>query len=192
MQGRIRWGLVCCVATIVLILISGALGRISGRAAEVFFFMLLALPWWAFQSYDAALGPSETGLGAARSWHRVWSEGHDLRFLGLLFLISAVNDTIIIAKNPDYLLPFFCTKLDGLAGTVTKAISPILHTLVGYGFLYLYRWSLLVYLIYAAYGTTNSLVNLTCFGPGRVRNTMLASLILFTAYILWRRKVFRR
>jgi hypothetical protein len=109
-----------------------------------------------------------------------------------LFLVSAVNDTIIIANNPDYLLPFFCTKLQGFPGFLTKAISPLLHTLVGYGFLYLFRWSLLIYLVYAAYGITNAMVNLTCFGPGRVRNTLLLSLIVFTAYILWRRHVFRR
>jgi hypothetical protein len=51
------------------------------------------------------------------------------------------------------------------------------------------RWSLLVYLLYAAYGLTNGLVNLTCFGPGRIRNTLLAAIVLSTAYILWRRRV---
>ena len=130
------------------------------------------------------------GSGLSRSGARAWANGHDLRFLGLLFLLSAVNDTIIIAKNPEYLLPFFCTRPDGIPGFLTKAISPILHTLVGYGFLYLQRWSLLLYLVYAAYGTANALVNLTCFGPGRVRNTLLVSLIAFTAYILWRRRLF--
>ena len=191
-QGRLSWGLVCFSATVTLMGLSAVLGRVSGRAAEVFFFMLLALPWWAFQSYDASLGSPLSGTGLQRTWSRAWQQAHDLRFLGVLFLVSAVNDTIIIANNPDYLLPFFCTKLQGFPGFLTKAISPLLHTLVGYGFLYLFRWSLLIYLVYAAYGITNAMVNLTCFGPGRVRNTLLLSLIVFTAYILWRRHVFRR
>ncbi len=178
--------------TILLIVLSLGLGRISGRAAEVFFFMLLALPWWALQSYDAALGPAASGSDLVRTSRMAWAEGHDIRFLGLLFLVSAANDAIIIAKNPDYLLPFFCTKLDGAAGFVTKALSPFLHTWVGYGFLRVKKWSLLVYLVYAAYGTTNALVNLTCFGPGRIRNTLLIALLAFTGYILWRRRMFQR
>lgn len=180
------------LVTILLIVLSLGLGRISGRAAEVFFFMLLALPWWALQSYDAALGPAASGSDLVRTSRMAWAEGHDIRFLGLLFLVSAANDAIIIAKNPDYLLPFFCTKLDGAAGFVTKALSPFLHTWVGYGFLRVKKWSLLVYLVYAAYGTTNALVNLTCFGPGRIRNTLLIALLAFTGYILWRRRMFQR
>lgn len=191
-RGRHRAGLSYASLTILLVLLSMALGRVSGRAAEVFFFMLLALPWWALQSYDATLGPAASGSDVVRTGRMAWVQGHDIRFLGLLFLVSAANDAIIIANNPEYLLPFFCTKLDGAAGFITKALSPFLHTWVGYGFLRLKKWSLLVYLVYAAYGTTNALVNLTCFGPGRIRNTLLIALITFTSYILWRRQMFRR
>lgn len=192
LRGRYQAAVSYGLTTILLIVVSIALGRVSGRAAEVFFFMLLALPWWALQSYDAALGPPASGSDLTRTVRRAWAEGHDIRFLGLLFLISAANDAIIIAQNPEYLLPFFCTKLDGAAGFVTKALSPFLHTWVGYGFLRVKKWSLLVYLVYAAYGTTNALVNLTCFGPGRIRNTLLIALIAFTSYILWRRRMFQR
>lgn len=190
-RGRRRAGWFSCLIAILLVALSLALGRISGRAAEVLFFMLLALPWWALQSYDAALGPASTGSDFIRTSRMAWAEAHDIRFLGLLFLLSAGNDTIIIVQNPDYLLPFFCSKLDGAAGFLTKALSPLLHSLVGYGFLRIKKWSLLVYLVYAAYGTTNALVNLTCFGPGRIRNTLLIALIVFTSYIVWRRPVFR-
>ncbi len=192
LRGRSRAATFYGLITILLIVVSLALGRVSGRAAEVFFFMLLALPWWALQSYDAALGPATSHSDLTRTVRRAWAEGHDIRFLGLLFLISAANDAIIIAQNPEYLLPFFCTKLDGAAGFITKALSPFLHTWVGYGFLRIKKWSLLVYLVYAAYGTTNALVNLTCFGPGRIRNTLLIALIAFTSYILWRRRMFQR
>lgn len=192
LRGRYYAAIFYGLITIVLVALSVSLGRLSGRAAEVFFFMLLALPWWALQSYDAALGPAASGSGLARTSRRAWAEGHDIRFLGLLFLISAANDAVIIAKNPDYLLPFFCAKLDGAAGFVTKALSPLLHTWVGYGFLRVKKWALLVYLVYAAYGIMNALVNLTCFGPGRIRNTLLIALIAFTGYIVWRRRMFQR
>lgn len=185
---RRRSGLLCLLVTLLLFTASMALGRISGRAAEVFFFMLLALPWWAFQAYDAYLGPGD-GHTFRRTWRAVWDRGHDIRFLGLLLLISALNDTWIIFANLDYLLPFYCTKPDGVLGFATKAISPALHLVVGYGFMRLRRWSLLVYLVYAAYGFTNGLVNLTCFGPGRIRNTLLAAIVLSTIYILWRRHI---
>ncbi len=189
-QQRYWQGLACFAITTFLVVVSVGLGRISGRAAEVFFFMLLTLPWWAFQSYDASLGLAGDQPDFLRTWRRVWSEGHDIRFLGALFFLSAINDTIIIVQNPEYLLPFYCTKPSGLAGFATKAISPVLHTAVGCGFFRLRRWSLMLYLLYASYGMTNALVNLTCFGSGRVRNTLLITLIGFTAYILWRRRCF--
>jgi hypothetical protein len=178
--------------TLLLITLSLGLGRISGRAAEVFFFMLLALPWWTIQSYDAYLGPSDSSAALQRTWRTVWARAHDIRFLGALFLLSAINDSFIILMNPEYLLPFFCAKPGGLLGFLTKALSPVLHTMVGYGFLRLRRWALFVYLLYATYGMTNAVVNLTCFGPGRVRNTLLITLAGFTAYILWRRRSFSR
>jgi len=89
----------------------------------------------------------------------------------LLLFISALNDAWIILKNLDYALPFFCTKPGGVLGFMTKAISPVLHLAVGYGFVRLHRWALFLYLVYAAYGFTNGIVNPTCFGPGRIRNT---------------------
>ena len=188
-QGRRLQALTACIATLLLIALSAWLGRITDRAVEVLVFMVLALPCWVLQSYDAYLGPSDTQPDTLRTWTIVWQRGHDIRFLGLLLLISALNDTWIILRNLDYLLPFYCTKLDGIAGFATKAISPVLHLAVGYGFMRLRRWALFVYLVYAAYGFTNGMVNLTCFGPGRIRNTLLAAIVLSTLYILQRRRV---
>lgn len=189
-QGRRTQAMAAFAATLMLIALSAWLGRVTDRAVEILTFMIAALPCWALQSYDAFLGPE--GAPAAdwrRTWRAVWTAGHDIRFLGVLLLISALNDTWIILRNLDYLLPFYCTKLDGIAGFATKAISPALHIAVGYGFMRLRRWSLLVYLVYAAYGFTNGAVNLTCFGPGRIRNTLLAAIVLSTIYIVWRRSV---
>jgi hypothetical protein len=189
-QQRYGQGLACLTITFALTAATGGLSLVAGRAAEVFFFMLLVLPWWTIQSYDAYLGPSDQQPDLLRTWRAVWERGHDIRFLGALFLLSAVNDSIIILSNPEYLLPFFCTKPAGLVGVATKALSPVLHTAVGLGFLRLRRWSFFLYLIYAAYGMTNAMVNLTCFGPGRVRNTLLITLAVFTVYIVWRHRCF--
>ena len=189
LQGRHVQALTACFCTIFLLATSVALGRISGRAAEVFFFMVLTLPWWALQSYDAYLGPSNDSSHWRRTFRTAWQRGHDIRFLGLLLLISAINDTFIILNNLDYLLPFYCTKPGGIPGFLTKAISPALHIAVGYGFMKLTRWAFFVYLVYAAYGFTNGMVNLTCFGPGRIRNTLLVAVVLSTIYVLWRRNI---
>jgi hypothetical protein len=188
-QGRPAQAFRAGAATLFLLALSLWLGRVTDRAVEVLVFMLLALPCWVLQAYDACLGPSPDARDWLRTWKRVWDQGHDIRFLGLLLLISAVNDSWIILANPGYQLPFFCTKIDGVPGFVTKAISPALHLGVGYGFLRLRRWSLLLYFVYAAYGFTNGLINLTCFGPGRIRNTLLAAILLSTAYIFWRRRI---
>ncbi len=186
-QRRWKQAVVAFGGTLLLATASAALGRISGRAAEVLFFMVLALPWWTIQSYDAYLGPSEERNDWKRTWLMVWRQGHDIRFLGFLLVISALNDSWIILKNLDYLLPFYCTKPAGISGFLTKAISPVLHLVVGYGFMRLRWWSLLVYLVYAAYGLTNGLVNLSCFGTGRIRNTLLGAIVVSTLYLLWRR-----
>jgi hypothetical protein len=189
LQGRYGQALSACLLTVALIASSLALGRVSGRAAEVFFFMVLALPWWALQSYDAYLGPTQAGSSWRRTFRTAWQHGHDIRFLGLLLVISALNDSYIILVNLDYLLPFYCTKPTGIPGFLTKAISPILHLAVGYGFIRCERWAFFLYLIYAAYGFTNGTVNFACFGPGRIRNTLLAAVVLSTIYIIWRRDV---
>jgi hypothetical protein len=188
MQRRTGQAAAAFLCTLALVGASLMLGRVSGRAAEVFFFMVLALPWWALQAYDAYLGAA-TGSGWRRTFRTAWQHGHDIRFLGILLLISAVNDTFIILKNFDYLLPFYCTKFSGIPGFLTKAVSPVLHLAVGYGFLRLTRWAFFIYLVYAAYGFTNGMVNLACFGPGRIRNTLLAAVVVSTIYILWRRDV---
>lgn len=189
LQGRIVQALIACLTTIFLLALNMWLGRMTDRAVEVLSFMVLTLPYWALQSYDAYLGESPGIPSRRRTWGFVWQRGHDIRFLGLLLFISALNDIWIILKNLDYTLPFFCTKPGGTLGFMTKAISPVLHLAVGYGFVRLRRWALFLYLVYAAYGFTNGIVNLTCFGSGRIRNTLLVVIVLSTAYVLWRRRI---
>jgi hypothetical protein len=167
-------------------------GRIGGRGADTFVLMLIVLPWWVIQAYDAALPPAKDGSGGLRRALSIaWERAHDIRFLGALFLLTAVMDLYIIMANPAYALTIFCGKPTGLLGILAKAQSPTLHIFIGYGFLRLRRWSLLLYLAYAAFGLMNATVNLACLGYGRVRTVFLITLIAFTVYVIWRRDRFQ-
>jgi hypothetical protein len=172
------------------------IGMVAGGGAAVLAFMLLALPWWALQSYDAFLPipapPARSGwLGLRPAARLAWSGAHDIRYLGGLFLLTAVTDFYIIVANPEYALTVFCSKPAGLWGVLAKAQSPTLHVLIGYGFLRLTRWSLFLYLAYAGFGLLNATANYACFGYGRVRTVFLVTLLAFTAYVVWRRDRFR-
>jgi hypothetical protein len=174
-------------ATVTLLGCAALLARAGGAEAAGFFLMLLVLPWWALQGYGASLPDP---LGWKSTLRATWASSHDIRYLGALFLLTALMDLYIILARPDYTLTVFCMKPSGLWGTLAKAQSPTLHLLIGYGFLRLRRWSLLLYLAYAAFGVTNASVNYACFGYGRIRTVFLLSLVAFTLYVVWRRKRF--
>ncbi len=192
LQGRIRPGLMSFGLCLGLAAFSVAIGRLAGAGAEVFMFMLFVFPGWIFQLYDAYLAFAPTPDTLRRTWNEVWRRAHDVRYLGALFLLSAVMDLYIILKQPDYALSVFCTKPVGLPGLLFKIQSPTIHTFIGYGFLRLRRWALLLYLAYAGFGLINAMANFSCFGYGRVRTAFFISLIGFTAYVWFRRQVFRR
>ena len=173
--------------TAALLACAALLARACGGESAVFFLMLLVLPWWALQSYGASLpGP----LGWKHTLQAAWANSHDIRFLGALFLLTAVTDLYIILARPDYALTVFCLKPGGFWGMLAKAQSPTLHLLIGYGFLRLRRWGLLLYLAYAAFGVMNASANYACFGYGRIRMVFLFTLVAFTLYIVWRRRCF--
>lgn len=187
---RTATGLLSLLVSLVLLGLSIALGHHAGTGAEVFMLMLIVLPWWTFQAYDAYRATTSRSIVFIDTWKAVWSRGHDVRYLGALFLLSAGMDLYIILKQPEYALAVFCTKPTGLIGILVKAQSPTVHTLLGVGFLRLRRWALLLYLAYAGFGLLNGTVNFACFGFGRVRTIFLVSLVGFTAYVLWRRRTF--
>jgi len=170
--------------------IARAMGPPKGGVAATFLLILVVLPCWVIQSYHAFLPVAHRG-GWGQTMRTIWTRAHDIRYLGALFLLSAVTDLYIIVTNPDYALPVFCTRPAGVLGLLAKAQSPTLHTLIGYGFMRLHRWALLLYLVYAAYGLVNVTVNFACFGYGLVRTVFLFTLLAFTAYVLWRRACFR-
>lgn len=187
---RPRQAIVTILTGAALLGCTVAIGRDQDRAAEIFFFLIIVLPWWVIQSYDAYLPKTPPTEGLLDTLRRAWARAHDIRYLGSLFLLSALMDVYIIASNPTYALPFFCSKPTGALGILAKAQSPTLHILIGYGFLRLRRWSLFVYLAYAGFGLLNATVNYACFGYGRIRTTLVVTLLVFTGYILWRRQSF--
>lgn len=191
-QGQRALAVVCFGATLALVVAAIVTGRLAGAGAEVFLFMLIVLPWWTIQSYDAYLSLSPHEMRLARTWRRVRTRAHDVRYLGALFLLSAIMDLYIILGQPNYVLSVFCAKPDGVLGVLVKAQSPTIHTFIGFGFLLLRRWALLLYLAYAGFGLINALANFACFGYGRVRTVFLISLVAFTAYVLWRQHCFLR
>ncbi|MFM8550896.1 MAG: hypothetical protein ACKOCD_01045 [Nitrospiraceae bacterium] len=175
------------------LILTGSLGIIwlAGTGAGILFLMLFLLPWWAFQSCDAWLPPVSSGRPTFReTWQLVWARAYDIRYLGLLFLQTAATDLYIIVTNPSYSLMLFCTKPAGVWGMLAKAQSPTLHLLIGYGFLRLRRWGLLLYGAYAAFGLLNASTNFACFGYGRVRTVFVLTLAAFTAYVFWRSPCF--
>jgi hypothetical protein len=163
----------------------------AGPSAAIFVLMLLVLPWWALQSYAAGLPAPPGPLGLLQTLRIVWARAHDIRYLGALFFLTALTDLYIIVANPEYSLTIFCSKPGGVLGVLAKAQSPMLHTLIGYGFMRLRRWALFLYLAYAAFGLLNATANYACFGYGRVRTVFLVTLIGFTLYVLRRRRCFQ-
>lgn len=83
-QGRRSQALTAFGVALLLIVLSAWVGRVTDRAVEVLVFMVLALPWWVLQSYDAYLGAATSEGNAIRTWRTVRQQGHDIRFLGAL------------------------------------------------------------------------------------------------------------
>ncbi len=165
-------------------LVTWGAGAVGGAGAGVFVGILIVAPWWCLQVYGASLSAPR---GQRDTLAVVMQRAHDLRYLGGLFLVTAAADLFIIAANPEYRLTVFCARPDGLPGLLAKTQSPLLHTAIGYGFLKIRRWALLLYMAYAAYGLLNATSNTACFGYGRIRTAFLLSLAAFTIYV-WRRR----
>ncbi|MGQ0811274.1 MAG: hypothetical protein ACT4OO_08625 [Nitrospiraceae bacterium] len=189
-QGRSRQALAIFGSGLLILACVWGVVRLAGASAAIFFLMLVVLPAWVVQSYDAGLGPTSEPSDMARTLRAIWARAHDIRYLGALFLLTAFTDFYIIVANPTYALTLFCSKPAGMLGILAKAQSPTLHILIGYGFMRLRRWSLLLYLAYAGFGFINATANFACFGYGRVRSVFLVTLLGFTVYIWWRRRCF--
>ena len=182
-----RLGIVTLLIGAGLTLFTYLVGHFWGLGAGIFSGMLLLFPWWMFQAYQCSLVHP---ISLSHTWTLVWTYGHDIRFIGLLFGVAAFTDIAIIVKNPDYQLHVFCSRPEDLLGVLAKLQSPLFHFAIGYGFIRLLKWGLFIYLVYSGYGLLNATVNWICDGYGRIRTVFFVSLLVFTAYILFRRHCF--
>ncbi|MBI1822606.1 MAG: hypothetical protein HYR80_00590, partial [Nitrospirae bacterium] len=107
-----------------------------------------------------------------------------------IFLTNLLLDSYLIFANPTYSLKIFGTHFSGWAGWAFKIQSPILHGLLGIGFIRTKRWSYLLYMAYAAFGLVNAFANLYFLGYGRIRMIFIVSLLVISGYIYFRRKAF--
>ncbi len=190
LKGQRRHALIVFSTFALLLAATWAFVIALGPATGILFFTLLVLPWWALQTYDAHLPAADTA-GLLHTLKIAYERGHDIRYLGALFFLTAFMDLYIIAANPEYSLKILGTTFEGVWGVLWKLQSPTFHFLIGLGFLRVKRWGLLIYLLYAVFGFINAGVNLAMLPPPhRIRITFLALLAVFTAYILWRRERF--
>jgi hypothetical protein len=118
------------------------------------------------------------------------SKPYDIILIGWIFLTNLLLDSYLIVANPNYSLKIFGTHFLGWIGWAVKIQSPILHGLLGIGFLKQARWSFFLYMAYAAFGLLNAFTNLYFLGYGRIRIIFIVSLLIITGYIYFRRKVF--
>jgi hypothetical protein len=118
------------------------------------------------------------------------SPPYDIYAIGVIFVVNVGMDTWLIVANPGYALPLFGATFTGTWGWLAKVQSPILHGLIGYGFLRRRRWGYWLYMAYASFGLSSALVNLATIGFGRIRMIFIVSLTLMSAYVFSRRKVF--
>ena len=115
---------------------------------------------------------------------------YDLIIIGWIFLSNVLMDSYLIIANPHYALKIFGTSFTGLAGWAIKIQSPVLHGLIGFGFLRQKRWAYILYMAYAAFGLVNAFANLYLLGYGRIRMIFIVSLLIITVYIYFRRNAF--
>jgi len=118
------------------------------------------------------------------------SAGIDVKMLGGFFLIVGAVDLVIIALFPSYVLKVFGTAVTGPLSFLVKLHSPLVHLLIGYGFLWLRPWAWGLSLAYAGFGLVSEAMNQMALGFHIARAGFMATTLLFAAYLIWRRHVF--
>jgi hypothetical protein len=118
------------------------------------------------------------------------SAGVDIKLFGGLFLIVGTIDLVIIVLFPFYALKLFGTAVTGPLSFVVKLHSPLVHLLMGYGFLWLRPWAWGLALTYAGFGIVSETMNQLAFGFHLVRSGFLATTLLFVWYLIRRRQLF--
>jgi hypothetical protein len=116
--------------------------------------------------------------------------GRDIQLLGGLFLIVGTVDLVIIALFPAYALKLFGTAVTGPASLLVKLHVPVVHLLIGHGFLWLRPWAWGLALTYAGFGVVSETMNQLTFGFSQIRSGFMAATFLFASYLIWRRATF--
>jgi hypothetical protein len=116
--------------------------------------------------------------------------GRDIQLIGGLFLIVGTRDLVIIALFPDYALKLFGAAVTGPASFLVKLLTPVVHLLIGYGFLWLRSWAWGLALTYAGFGLVSEAMNQLTFGFSQIRSGFMVTTLLFASYLIWRRAGF--
>ncbi|GJL57131.1 MAG: hypothetical protein NPIRA02_42630 [Nitrospirales bacterium] len=123
-------------------------------------------------------------------FRKFFSDGRDIRILGVLFVISGTIDLFWIMSYPDYALKVYGTTFDGWRGAFVKYQHPIIHWAIGYGFWYRQRWAYWAYLAYLMLACLSEITTQMVEGYHPTRITMIIVSLLFGAYIISRRNGF--
>lgn len=116
--------------------------------------------------------------------------GLDIQLFGAIFLIVGAVDLMIIELFPEYVLKLFGVSITGPSAYFVKLHSPVVHLLIGYGFLFLRPWAWGLSLAYAGFGIMSELMNQLAFGYHIVRTGFVVTTMLFILYLVWRRALF--
>jgi hypothetical protein len=116
--------------------------------------------------------------------------GRDIQLIGGLFLIVGTVDLVIMALFPAYALKLFGVAVTGPASFLVKLHAPVVHLLIGYGFLWLRPWAWGLALAYAGFGVVSEAMNQLTFGFSQIRSGFMVTTFLFASYLVWQRTAF--
>lgn len=116
--------------------------------------------------------------------------GIDIKLFGGLFMIVGAVDLVIIAVFPSYALKLFGAVVADPASFLVKLHSPVVHLLIGFGFLWLRPWAWGLAMAYGGFGIVSEIMNQVAFGFHPVRTAFIVSTLLFLVYLILRRHVF--
>jgi hypothetical protein len=117
---------------------------------------------------------------------------YDIILFGVLMLVAGMGDIYIIVANPQYRLPFFGMKPDGLTGALIKSVHPFFHFGAGFGLIYGKKWAYPFMMAYSVYGLVNAMTNrLLLPGPHRIRMVFMIGTALVMVYLYFRRNQFK-
>jgi len=117
---------------------------------------------------------------------------YDIVFFGVLMILSGMGDMYIIIANPQYRLPFFGMKPDGLTGFLIKSVHPFIHFGAGFGAIFGKKWAYPLFMAYSTYGLVNAMTNRILLpGPHRIRTVFMIGTALVMVYLYCRRDQFK-